>query len=176
MAVAKSEFYKGFRLKFTNRLGIRVIALFEGGKALLMLVALLIFILDFHLNAHALAETLVGRLHINPQGHYVSLLLKVAESFNGGELVAACVCALMYCVIKFSEAIGLWNQRPWGRTLGVASIGVLIPYEVYALFHQYTHFKLIVLIINVCIVLYLFMCFSGNATPLNDKTHHLSEI
>lgn len=158
-------------MKLTNRLGIRVIALFEGGKALLMLVALLIFVLDFHLNAHDLTESLVSRFHVNPEGHYVSMLLKVAESFNGGELVAVCVCALMYSVIKFSEAVGLWNQRPWGRTLGVASIGVLIPYEVYALLHQYTHFKLIVLITNICIVLYLFMCFGGNTPSLNTKTH-----
>lgn len=165
MVVARSEFDKGFRLKFTNRLGIRVIAWFEGGKAVFILVALLIFILDFHLNAHELAETLISRLHINPQGHYVILLLKVAENFSGGELVAACVCALMYSVIKLSEAIGLWNQRPWGRTLGIASIGVLIPYEVYALIHHYTHFKLLVLLINSFIVVYLFMFF--NKRPIS---------
>lgn len=164
MAVARSEFDKGFGLELTNRLGIRVIALFEGGKAMLMFVALLIFILDFHLDAHDLAEALVGRLHINPQGHYVRLLLKMAANFSGGELVAACMCALMYCVIKFSESIGLWNQRPWGRTLGIASIGVLIPYEVYALIHQYTHFKLMVLLINTFIVLYLFMFFNNSKT------------
>jgi len=160
MNVARVEFGKGVRLKLANRLGIRVIAFFEGGKAMLMLVALLVFILDFHLNAYDLAETLVGRLHLDPQGHYVSLLLKVAENFSGGELAAVCVCALMYSVIKFSESIGLWNQRPWGRTLGIASIGVLIPYEVYALFHQYTHFKLMILLINTSIVLYLFMFFN----------------
>lgn len=57
-----------------------------------MLIALLIFILDFHLDAHDLAETLVDRLHIDPQGHYVSLLIKVAENFSGGEL------ALLACV------------------------------------------------------------------------------
>lgn len=164
MTVARSYFDKGFSLKFTNRLGIRVIALFEGGKAMLMLVALLIFILDFHLNAHELAETLVGRLHINPQGHYVSLLLKVAENFSGGELVAVCVCALMYSMIKFAESIGLWNQRPWGRALGIASIGVLIPYELYALIHQYTHFKLMVLLVNAAIVVYLFLFFNSSRT------------
>jgi uncharacterized membrane protein (DUF2068 family) len=164
MAVTEIEFNKGLRLKLANRLGIRAIALFEGGKAMLMLIALLTFIFDFHLNAQDLAETLVGRLHIDPQDHYVTLLLKVAESFSGGELTAVCVCAFMYSVIKFSESIGLWNQRPWGRTLGIASIGVLIPYEVYALFHQYTHFKLIILLINTSIVLYLFMFFNRHTT------------
>lgn len=164
MAVTKIEFHKGLSLKLANRLGIRAIALFEGGKAMLMLIALLVFILDFHLNAQDLAETLVGRLHIDPQGHYVTLLLKLAESFSGGEFTAVCVCAFMYSVIKFSESIGLWNQRPWGRTLGIASIGVLIPYEVYALFHQYTHFKLIILLINTSIVLYLFMFFNKHTT------------
>ena len=137
-----------------------MIALFEGGKAMLMLVALLIFILDFHLNAHELAAALVGRLHINPHGHYVSLLLKVSENFSGEELVAVCLCALMYSIIKFAESIGLWHQRTWGRTLGIASIGVLIPYEVYALTHHYTHFKLLVLLMNSFIVLYLFMFFN----------------
>jgi len=143
---------------------------------MLMLVALLIFIFIFHLNARELAETLVGQLHINPQGHYVSLLLKMAANFTRGELVVACACALLYSVIKFSESIGLWNQRQWGRTLGIASIGVLIPYEVYALIYQYTHFKLMVLLINTCIVLYLLMFFNGNTTLSNDKNHHSSEI
>ena len=150
-------------MKLQNSLGLRVIAVFEGGKALLMLMTLLVFIFVFHLNAGALAEALVGELHINPQNHYVSMLLMLAAHFSRGELIAACVCAFLYVIIKLSESIGLWHQRPWGRTLGIASIGVLIPYEVYALLNQYTHFKLMVLLINTAIVVYLLMFFNRRA-------------
>ncbi|MDP8566957.1 DUF2127 domain-containing protein [Methylophilus aquaticus] len=152
-------------------MGIRAIALFEGGKAMLMLVALLIFIFSFHLNARELSEALVSQLHINPQGHYVRLLLKMAANFTRAEIIAASACAFLYTVIKFSESVGLWNQRQWGRTLGIASIGVLIPYEVYALLHHYTHFNLIALLVNSGIVLYLFIFFNRRSIPSSVSNH-----
>lgn len=147
-------------MKLQNRVGLRVIALFEGVKALLMLITLLVFMFVFHLNAAAFAVALVSELHINPRSHYVSMLLMLAAHFSRGQLVAACVCAFLYVIIKMSESIGLWHQRPWGRTLGIASIGVLIPYEGYALLNQYTHFKFMVLLINTAIVVYLLMFFN----------------
>jgi uncharacterized membrane protein (DUF2068 family) len=156
---------KGHFLNPGNRLGIRAIALFDGGKAMLMLGGLLTFILVFHSNAYGLAQSLVSNLHVNPQGHYVSLLLMFAAKFKGAKLLIACACAFLYSAIKISEAFGLWYKRQWGRTLGIASIGVLIPYEIYELFHQYTHFKLLVLAINAGIVLYLMLFFNKPSHP-----------
>lgn len=153
-------------LKILDRYGVRAIALFEGTKGVLMLAFVSVFILFFHANAHALAEVLVTQFHLNPKGYYPRMLLMLSDTVTGTKLMVICACAFLYSLIKTSEAYGLWRHRNWGRTLGIASIGVLIPYELYELVLQYTHTKLVVLLINVAIVWYLYRRFN-RANPLS---------
>lgn len=147
-------------MRFADKFGVRFIALFEGGKATLMMSSLLAFIFIFHSNAYDLVKTLVKDLHVDPDNHYVLSLLMITSEFTGVKLLILCACAFLYSMIKISEAYGLWHRRQWGRTLGIASIGVLIPYEFYELLHLYTHIKLLTLLVNSAIVLYLFLYFN----------------
>lgn len=149
-----------------NQYSIKAIALFDGGKGLLVLLGVTLFIFVYHSDAHALAAALINQFHIDPNSNYPHKLLMLAAEVTPGRLMMICVCAYLYSAIKISEAYGLWRERQWGRTVGILSIGVLIPFELYELFNQYTHTKLAVLLINIAIVVILFMGFGRTSNKV----------
>ena len=53
------------------------------------------------------------------------------------------------------EAVGLWTGQRWAEYLTFIATVVFVPYEIYELTKSITALKLVALIINVAIVLYL---------------------
>lgn len=143
-----------------NRLiqrSIKAIAVFEGGKGLLVLICTSLFIFIFDSDAHRVAVTLIQDLHYDPDGYYPHMLLMIADTFTGARLALLTCCAYLYSAIKLSESYGLWHERQWGRTLGILSIGVLIPFEVYETTQHFSLGKLTILVLNIAIVALLFL-------------------
>lgn len=156
-------------MKPTNRFTIRAIAIFDGTKGLLALIFTTLFITIYQSDAYGVAEILIKDFHVDPQSYYPHLLLMVATTFTGGRLVALCICAYLYSAIKLSEAYGLWRQRQWGRTVGILSIGVLVPFEIYEIFHHLSIGKIVILLINIAIVVILFIGFGKPDQKLGTK-------
>jgi uncharacterized membrane protein (DUF2068 family) len=53
------------------------------------------------------------------------------------------------------EGIGLWLELWWAAYVTVVSTSALVPFEVYELFERVTLPRIILLVVNVLIVLYL---------------------
>ena len=53
------------------------------------------------------------------------------------------------------EGIGLWFGRRWAEYLTVIATGLLIPLEIYELARKFTTPRVVALIVNVAIVIYL---------------------
>jgi uncharacterized membrane protein (DUF2068 family) len=68
-------------------------------------------------------------------------------------LVGGAVLALG--VIELVEAVGLWYQRRWAEYLTLVVTAAFLPLEVYELTRTVSPLKVIALIINVAIVVYL---------------------
>jgi uncharacterized membrane protein (DUF2068 family) len=60
-----------------------------------------------------------------------------------------------YAVLEGVEAIGLWRGRRWAEYLTLLATAIFVPYEVYELTKTVTALKVLTLIINVAIVVYL---------------------
>ncbi len=145
--------------KNLNQYSIKAIAIFDGGKGLLALIGVTLFIFVFNSDSHAVAVLLVNKLHADPNNSFTHKLLMLTADVSKGRMAMICACAYLYSVIKMSEAYGLWQERQWGRTVGILSIGVLIPFEIYEIFYAYSHTKLAVLMINIIIVAVLYIGF-----------------
>jgi uncharacterized membrane protein (DUF2068 family) len=63
--------------------------------------------------------------------------------------------AAVYAVLEGVEAVGLWYQKRWAEYLTFVATCVFLPYEVYELTRTVSAFKLIALIVNVAIAVYL---------------------
>lgn len=135
--------------------GLRIVALLEGAKGVLVLLTGFGLLSLIHKDIHLAAVQLVQHLHINPASHYPEIFLNLAGSITDIQLWVTALGAMLYAIIRLIEAIGLWMQRQWAKWFGILTGGIYIPVEFYEVFHGMTWPKITVLIINVIIVVYL---------------------
>jgi len=69
------------------------------------------------------------------------------------QLIALALAA--YAALQLAEAVGLWLLKRWAEYLAVVSTSVFLPLEVYELIERVTALKIIAIIVNVAIVIYL---------------------
>ena len=75
--------------------------------------------------------------------------VSLANLYLAGAAIAA------YAVLEGAEAIGLWQGRRWAEYLTFAATVVFVPYEVFELTKSISALKILALVINVAIVVYL---------------------
>jgi uncharacterized membrane protein (DUF2068 family) len=62
-----------------------------------------------------------------------------------------------YAVLEAVEMVGLWYARRWAEYLTFVATTVLLPLEVYELTTRITALKVIALLVNIAIVVYLLL-------------------
>lgn len=145
--------HKGSKADHHN--GLRVVAMFEAAKGMLVLLAgcgLLSFI---HHDLHQAAVKLVRVLHLNPAKHYPSIFIDAADRVTDVQLWVLALSALLYSVIRFVEAYGLWTEQQWAEWFGLLSGGMYIPMEVYEVSRDLSWPRVTVLVVNIGVVAYL---------------------
>ena len=70
-------------------------------------------------------------------------------------LYLAGTAVALYAIMEGVEAVGLWLGRRWAEYLTFVATVVFVPYEIYELTKSVTALKVLALLINVAIVVYL---------------------
>ncbi len=60
-----------------------------------------------------------------------------------------------YALIELVEGIGLWLGRRWGEYFAMVATSVFLPYEIYDLTVKVTWLRVVALVINLLLVVYL---------------------
>src|SRR5438874_4918452 len=138
-----------------EKLGLRTIAVFEAVKGLLVLaVGFGVWRLR-HRDIDDVVDRIISFFHINPEGHLSNIFSKAAEHLTQKTLVLVALGALVYSIIRFAEAYGLWRARAWAEWFALISGTIYIPFEIRALMHHPNPIKWGILLINILIVLYM---------------------
>ena len=135
--------------------GLRIVSCFEAMKGLLVLFAgcgLLAFI---HKDLHLAAVHLVQALHFNPAKHYPSIFIDAADRVTDLQLWMLALSALLYSLVRFVEAYGLWKQMQWAEWFGLLSGALYIPLEIFEASREFTWPRITVLLVNLGVVGYL---------------------
>jgi uncharacterized membrane protein (DUF2068 family) len=135
--------------------GIRLVAAMEAMKGLLVIAAGFGLLSLIHKDLEAVAETLVLRLHLNPDGHFPHVFLHLVNRFADVRLWLLALLAFAYAAMRLIEAYGLWHHARWAEWFAVASGGIYIPLELYELSKGFNGFKLAALLLNIAIVAYM---------------------
>jgi uncharacterized membrane protein (DUF2068 family) len=61
----------------------------------------------------------------------------------------------VYALVELAEAAGLWLGQRWGEYLAAAATSIFLPYEVYDLTGKITWLRIVALVINLLLVIYL---------------------
>ncbi len=132
-----------------------MVAVFEGVKGGLVLVTGLGLLAFLHRDLHGAAEEVVRHFHLNPAHHYPRIFLDAAARVNDTQLWLLALSALLYAVVRFIEAFGLWRRKRWAEWFGVLSGGIYVPVELLEVVHRLSWAGLTVLSVNLAIVAYL---------------------
>ena len=61
----------------------------------------------------------------------------------------------LYAILEGIEAVGLWLQKRWAEYLTLIATALFLPLEIYELSERISPFKIIALIVNSAVILYL---------------------
>lgn len=135
--------------------GLRTVALFEGAKGLLVLLAGCGLLSMIHRSVHQVAAQIIQHLHLNPAHHYPRIFLDLTDSLTDTRLWYLAISALLYAVVRLIEAGGLWHNRPWAEWFGILTGSIYIPFEIYEILKSASWLKISVTLVNIWIVVYL---------------------
>jgi uncharacterized membrane protein (DUF2068 family) len=71
------------------------------------------------------------------------------------------VTALAYAVLMATEGVGLYLRKSWARWVTIIATSSLVPFELYEIAREATPPRIVVLLANVAIVIYLYRRAEG---------------
>jgi uncharacterized membrane protein (DUF2068 family) len=145
----------GCRSRMPHARGLHIVALFEGAKGLLVLLAGFELLSFIHKDLHEAAMRLVAHLHLNPASHYPRIFLDLMERIHDTQLWGLAMAAAMYSVVRMIEAVGLWLRKAWAEWFAVLTGGMYIPIEIVEVVRSVTWPRVTVLAVNLGVVSYL---------------------
>jgi len=135
-----------------SRRKLHLIAMFEGLKGILVLLAGFGILMLIHPNLHHGAAQIIEMFHLNPARHYPRIFIDLTERTSDAKLEALAVGAALYAAARFIEAIGLWFRAKWALLFGAISGGAFLPLEVFELFKGVSWLKVVLVVINAAMV------------------------
>jgi uncharacterized membrane protein (DUF2068 family) len=148
-------------LAATSR-GLRLIAVFKLFKGLVLFavgvgaVKLLHRDLAFEVNRWA------DILRVDPNNRYIHRLLEKLSILDARKLRELSVGTFFYSALALTEGVGLLLGKRWAEYLTIVATASFIPLEVYELSKRVSPPKLVVLLLNVAVVIYLVIEVSRN--------------
>jgi uncharacterized membrane protein (DUF2068 family) len=107
---------------------------------------------------HDIEDTLehwARAVRVDPDNHLIRGLLTHTTGISERKLEAISVGTFLYAALFGIEGTGLVLRKRWAEYVTVISTAGFLPIEVYELFHHPRLAKVVVLVINALIVVYL---------------------
>jgi uncharacterized membrane protein (DUF2068 family) len=97
----------------------------------------------------------IAALRVDPDNHYIHALLIKLTRVDNHKLEEISAGSFFYSGLLLTEGIGLFLQKRWAEYFTIFVTGSLIPLEIYELAKHFSVTKIVVLVVNAAIVVYL---------------------
>jgi uncharacterized membrane protein (DUF2068 family) len=134
---------------------LRAVALLEGSKGALVLLAGFGLLSLVHQDVQRAAERWVAHAHLNPAARYPRIFLHLAGEVTDGRMLLLGAGALVYAGARFVEAYGLWLECRWAEWFAALSGAIYVPFELAELHHHVTSLSVGILTLNLAIVTFM---------------------
>jgi len=132
-----------------------LIALFKLVKALLLIAVGIGALRLLHKDVGSVIEHWVEVLRVDPDNRFIHGLLEKLFRITPKQLKAVSVGTFFYAALLLTEGVGLLMRKHWAEYFTVITTALLIPLEVFEMVKHLTTTKVVVLVINIAIVVYL---------------------
>ena len=165
-----------FNSNASPKAGLRMMALLEGAKGVLVLAAGLGLFALAHRDLQSIAEQLVRHLHLNPARHLPRIFLHLAANLSDRRLWLLASAAIVYSAVRFVEAYGLWHDWKWMKWFAILSGAIYLPAELGAVLYRFSWERLTVFGANLFVVAFiLFQVVSERSRNIRKQARPLTE-
>ena len=114
---------------------LRLVALVEWGKAVLVSFAVVGLLALGGDGLRRLGMALIDHFHLNPANHPARMLVYITDGASA-DLHWVIAIALAYVALRVAEGWGLWAGRAWAVVVGLVSVALYLPVELWHLWHS----------------------------------------
>jgi uncharacterized membrane protein (DUF2068 family) len=132
-----------------------VIALFKFVKGALLLALAFGALSLLHKDVASHVELWLDQLRIDPDNRIIGIALNKLRLIHTKELKELSALGAGYAALFLTEGTGLLFRQRWAEWLTIFATSSLMPLELYELIKEFTALRLIVLLINAVVVLFL---------------------
>jgi uncharacterized membrane protein (DUF2068 family) len=132
-----------------------VIAVFKFVKGALLLTLAFGALSLLHKDVASEVEHWLDQLRIDPDNEFIGTLLSKLQLVHTKELKEMSTLGAGYAVLFLVEGTGLLFRKRWAEWLTIVATSSLMPLEVYELIKEFTVVRLLVVLVNAAVVLFL---------------------
>lgn len=160
-------------MNFSHSAMIRCIGVFKLLKAVSLIVIGFGILKLIHKDVGTQLEHWVATLGFDPGTRLINRAIQKATNLSPTRFKEFGVVSFVYAGLFLIEGIGLCRLKHWAEWFTVVITSSLLPFEIYEIFHRGTAIKVLVLILNILVVMYLLYRITreGHAAP-NKKIAH----
>jgi len=145
--------------------GLRLIAAFKLLKGLALLALGIGALKLLHKDVEAIIVHWINVFQVDPHSHYLQLLLEKLSILDDRRLKELSVGTFIYSAIFLTEGAGLAFRKSWAEYLTIVTTASLLPLEVYELAKHASIGKVLALVINLAVVIYLVLEICRSRKP-----------
>lgn len=138
-----------------NSSGLRLIAIFKLFKGLVLFAVGIGAVKLLHKNVAFEVERWADLFRVDPNNHYFQRLLERFSILDARKLKELSVGTFFYSALLLTEGTGLLLGKRWAEYFTIIATSSFIPLEVYELTRRTSPARIVVLLLNVVVVVYL---------------------
>ena len=144
---------------------LRLIAVFKLFKALTLIAVGIAVLRLVHTGQAAILNHWVSRIGLIPGARYMDRAVEKIASLPPHTLRDLGFGSFVYAALFLTEGTGLWLRKRWGEWFTVIITGSLVPVEVYEIIRHPTAGKVLLMLINIAVVVYLVRSIGRGPAP-----------
>src|ERR1700722_13542478 len=135
--------------------GVRLVAAFKLFKGLVLFAVGIGAARLLHKDMAFEVERWADIFRVDPHNHYIHRLLERFSILDARKLRELSVGTFFYSALLLTEGTGLLLGKRWAEYFTIITTSSFIPLEVYELSKRISRPRLIVLLLNIAVVVYL---------------------
>jgi len=135
--------------------GLRLIAAFKLFKGLVLFAVGIGAVKLLHKDLAFEVERWADIFRVDPNNHYIHRLLVKLSILDDRKLKELSVGTFFYSALLLTEGFGLMLGKRWAEYFTIFATSSLIPLEIYELTKRISSPRIVVLLLNIVIVVYL---------------------
>ncbi len=135
--------------------GLRLIAAFKLLKGVALIAVGIGALRLLHKDTAAIVEHWVNVFRVDPHNRFINRLLEKLSILDDRRLKELSIGTFVYAGIFLVEGVGLALKKRWAEYFTIITTSSLLPIEIYELAKRASAGKILALLINLAVVVYL---------------------